>query len=508
MLLSLIFLGIAICNIPLGVWNLAGDASQYIILAKSIISGKGYINIADPGGQFFYMYPPVFPLLLAPILYFIGQNFFLMHILVVLFGCAVLLLAYKLFKQYLDKDTAFWVTAFLGTNWMFIRYASHYILSDVPCMFFIFLALWSAAKYFKQPGWLSREGIILGLGLIFSFFTRYAAIALFASLVFFLLAEKITDRWKKLTFIFLSFIIPFGAWQVISRIFSPEAVGNYSALFTYTDPYNHSAGSAGTGFLSFLITRLSNEAAYYLAAFGFTLNFGIIGRYNLLIVPLSLFMLFFVFWGFMAHYRKYPLCAFNYFFLVYLVMILFWFINDVNESFRYLLPILPFIIFYFLISIKSFADWLALRFFPDRASHKFLSSGGAVLIVMFFVVNISSLLSPLAVGAKVIPGSSADNFISVNNFITRKLNNSGVVVSRRPSFTYLITDHKSFVYPYTSDSEEIWKKFKSNKARYVILDELSLETQRYLLPCLVKHRDQLKLLYSAGGTVVCEIKYL
>ncbi len=160
-ILSLIFWSIVILNIPHRFLDLGGDSAQYIILAESIAQGKGYKAINYPGEPFFYHYPPVFPLLLSPIVYFFGRNFYLMHILIALLGFLSLLFLYKLFKIYIDKRIAFFTVFLLSTNYIFIIYSGNFILSEIPYVFFSCLALLFAVRYLVKDSWINRVGWIL-----------------------------------------------------------------------------------------------------------------------------------------------------------------------------------------------------------------------------------------------------------------------------------------------------------------------------------------------------------
>ena len=84
--LTLFFGIIAVKSIPKEFYDLGGDSAQYIILGESLSQGKGLRMVNYPGEPFSFYYPPVFSLLLSPIIYFFGRNFYLMHLLVALLG--------------------------------------------------------------------------------------------------------------------------------------------------------------------------------------------------------------------------------------------------------------------------------------------------------------------------------------------------------------------------------------------------------------------------------------
>ena len=146
-LLSALFWVIVIRNVPHQFLDLGGDSAQYIILAQSISRGTGYRAVNYPDSPFCYHYPPVFPLLLSPIVYLFGSNFYLMHLLVALLGFLSLLFLYKLFRKYADKKSSFLTFSLLSTIYIFLFYSCIFILSYFPYFFFSVLSLFLASRY-------------------------------------------------------------------------------------------------------------------------------------------------------------------------------------------------------------------------------------------------------------------------------------------------------------------------------------------------------------------------
>ena len=127
-----------------------GDNAQYIFLAQSISEGKGYRSINMPGEPVNGQYPPVYPLLLAPIIYLFGKTFFLMHLEIIVFS----LLSLFILKLILDnifqtsRILIILILFFWGTSSYFILFQLR-ILSEIPYLFFSFCAIYYSARYFS-----------------------------------------------------------------------------------------------------------------------------------------------------------------------------------------------------------------------------------------------------------------------------------------------------------------------------------------------------------------------
>ena len=79
--------------------GLGGDNAQYIFLAESLFTGKGYRTINVPHEPIQNQYPPCYPLLLLPIIAFAGRNFLLMHIQIIILSILALIMLYLIAKN-------------------------------------------------------------------------------------------------------------------------------------------------------------------------------------------------------------------------------------------------------------------------------------------------------------------------------------------------------------------------------------------------------------------------
>ena len=64
------------------------DAATYILLAKAMAAGGGYVDVSIPGSPAHTQYPPLFPLMLTPVFYLFGFSFAWMRLIEVLSGLA------------------------------------------------------------------------------------------------------------------------------------------------------------------------------------------------------------------------------------------------------------------------------------------------------------------------------------------------------------------------------------------------------------------------------------
>lgn len=495
--LSLIFWFMAFRCIPRIFCDLGGDSAQYIILGESISKGLGLKLVNYPQEPVSFYFAPVLCFLLSPIIHFFGRNFYLMHILVAILGFLSLYFFYRIFKHYSDRLTATICIFLLATNWAFIIYSTEYILSDVPYLFFSGFTLFMATRYAEEGSCFNRSGILVIAGLLLSYFTRYSGIVLFLSIMAFLLLNSKSSRFGKAALVGSIFILVFAAWNLLESMYASR-LASHNQLFFLIDPYAPDKGTILSHPLE-LVTRFAGGINRVFVLLGDITFFYFINKGAQLNDIFCGFIMIFVLLGLWNKFRENKHSIIRYYFLFYLVLIFLWLFNDFIEGVRYLLPILPFIIFYFVVGFFKALDFLAKR------SYRVYFAVFMCIFFIFNIFNLSVLPNSSQLGPENLPVSFG-NFVSLHDWIKSNLHDKGNILSRKPTITYLFTDHKSVVYPFTSNPDKIWEAVSKDNIKYIIADEFSRETYYYLLPFLYKYKDKLKLLYRIGETGLFEIK--
>lgn len=497
--LTLVFWFMSYRCIPAGFYDLGGDSAQYIILAESVSKGLGLKLVNYPGEPLSFYFPPVLCFLLAPVIYLFGRNFYLMHLVVASLGFFSLYFFYRLFKRYSDTLTATVCVFFLATNWAFISFSVQSILSDIPYLFFSGLTLLASGRYIREKTYFNPSAALLLIGLIISYFTRYSGIVLFLAVLTPLFLIRQENRYKKIGLIGGVFLAVFAVWNILELLAARHLI-SHTQCFFLIDPY---APDKGTVFAHpfALVTRFIGGVNRVFALLADASFFYFVKKVPLLNDLLCGFVLVFVIAGFWIKFREDRSCAFHWYFLCYLALLFMWLFRDFSEGIRYLLPVIPFLLFYFLTGFLKALRFLAARLYP------FLL---AVFICIFFAFNILNLAAIPESGRINIDSfpPAFKNFVFLHDWININLSGEEVILSRKPPITFLYTNHKSVGYPFTSDIEKIRQEILRSGVSYIIVDEFSKETRDFLLPFLHRYNDKLKLLCRIGDTGLLRVEHL
>lgn len=488
---AVIFWAVIFKNISSDFFDFGGDSAQYIILAESIVSGKGFTMTNYPGAPFCVGYPPVFSIILSPIIYFFGRNFYLMQILIASLGFISVILVYKLFKKKYGFNTAFIVSSLFIFNWNFIHNCTKHILSDIPYLFFSIVFFCLFIRYEEEKNTNNKKlGLVL-ITLILSFFCRYVGLFLLLAIITVLILKK---QFKKTILITVIFFIVLGLWNAINKFTLNPFTSNSATAFFLINNYDPSQGTLFK-YPMYFIFRFVDGVNYYSEIIGQLIFSYIFFKWIFLKSFFSFTALGLVLLGFWAKFRVNKNCIFHYYFIGYLLFLTLSNSWLANEGARYMLPILPFLFLYFFMGIKKI-----LTFLPKKVFYLIYS----VVFVLVFISNIKMLSEVLEYSLPEY-SSVAKNFVSVHQWIEKNLPEKGVIISRNPVISFFYSGHQSICYPFSFNPDDTWQEILKNRVKYIVVDEFSRETYSYLVPFVYKNRDRFKVLRRVGRTVLLEV---
>jgi len=144
------------------------DFAAYVMHAENLVEGRSYTDtryVANPDAPWLAPangYPPVYPLLLAPIYEFKGFNLRAFKVMTVLCFAAFL----AIFAELIGTETPQWVTLaallIVGLNPLFWEYREN-VLSEFPYLLFTFGALLLIQRVYPA---LKRDEVRLGSALL------------------------------------------------------------------------------------------------------------------------------------------------------------------------------------------------------------------------------------------------------------------------------------------------------------------------------------------------------
>jgi hypothetical protein len=311
------------------------DSALYAQHAKNISSGEPYGKIlftydakrwnAGPKA-----YPPVFPLIIAAVYRWRGLNFTLVKGEVIGFFLLTLIVVFYAFSKDPEFQHPIALVAIIGFNPVFWNFKDA-ILSDVPFLFFAYLALflieWSSFQKEQQNYSPIFCGAVIGLAMYLAYATRAVGLALLPTVIIFSLV-----RSKKIT---TATWIAAGTFLILAAVQS-ISIGDFSS---YMAMANKNDGS--------LIGRIPSYLHYYLGVSSLLWDNGHSKMARLAIfVTLSTLAAMGLYSQLRQRIRVWEIFA-----AMYLPALCIW------EEARYLFPLIPLYVLYILRGV----EWLGAR---------------------------------------------------------------------------------------------------------------------------------------------------
>ncbi len=428
-----------------------GDNVRYLILTESLSRFKGFLDLHLPGTPPHTQYPFGFPLLLVPLFWIFGKNVVILKLVPFFCGIGALWFFIQLMRRLLVKEWLYPALAFIFTP-ILIEY-NHWLFSEMPFLFFSLGSLYFLTRYRERALFF----ILGSLFAVYAYFIRTAGITLILGIAVSLLYRR---DWKKLLLFAVIFLVPFGLWQYRNSRIPQE--WSYFQQLVAKDPYNREAGIIN--FYDF-ITRIRENLSLYL--------FNIVGSAFFPVISMQfvqgliglIFLVCFIA-GFIIRRR---ILDFIDFYIVFaLALLLAW--PRVWSGDRFLLPIMPILLFYLSFSLARLFDQLKLRF------------GLQAVIALFILINLFKIIPSLGAGFSSKYPIDYQRYFEVCKWVRENTPTGSSIVARKPEFVYFFSNRKSFLYTFSYDEDRVLKDILN--ADYVLLDNFmwTATTQKYLLP--------------------------
>jgi hypothetical protein len=91
------------------------------------------------------------------------------------------------------------------------------------------------------------------------------------------------------------------------------------------------------------------------------------------------------------------------------------------------------------------------------------------------------------------------DFLNVAAWAREHTETQAVVINRKPQIFYWVSGRRGDVYPFTADGDSLIRFLERRQARYVVADQLSATTYRYLVPAIQLHKDRFRVVHHHGS---------
>ncbi len=386
---------------------------MYIMHARNLIhnipySQTGYIYNPDTASYGPQAYPPVFPLLLAPLVYFFGVNLLVLKLPgIICFISFLLLLNNKILGEEFPEGYRILLLGLIGFSPIFLR-QSESILSDLPFLLFTSISLtWIndliTTETIAPDKW--KQDILTGFFIYLSYGSRSIGIVLIPVLLLLFLIRKCKSS-RSLAVILLTA----GSLIVIQEL---TIIGTGS----YLDQI--------PGSFSAVITIMLRLLGNY-----FSLFFNIFEMGSFLVHCLIFLILFeFCVLGILVRIKK-GISSYEIFFLLYLTGLLFW---PSYQGYRFLIPVIPIYFLFIVEGIFHFTGSIIHSEIPRKI----------IPLILLCGTGFSYLVSYQEIFPRPVTDMEKPSTQELFTFVRSETGQNDVIVFFKPRVLSLYTDRHS-----------------------------------------------------------------
>ena len=463
-----------------------GDNAGYLILGDALRSGEGYRDLHLPGTPLHARYPPLLPVVLAG-LGWIGGVLVAKIAILVMTTLTVWATAH-FGRRWIGGGPALAAAGLLAVNPTLLEYG-HYVLSEGPFVLLIVIALWLSQR---DDG---RGALLAMVTAVAAFATRTAGMTVLMALP---LAWLLARQYRRAAWTMLVAVGTLAAWAFYQRWAAADQPG-YLAVLLLVDPYSPEVGTVG---FAGLIERAAQNCWAHVSRVLPDILLGPGngsggGRILLGVTTASAAVL-----GWTGAARS-GLGAPEVFTILYAGLIALW--PSVWTDQRFLLPLLPVVL---LLALS------ALWRLPLRPGVRRLRWAVPVVIAIFGIAwavaaipgRVACVASYRADRPCDVPASSS--LYASARWARENTPPEAVIANRKPRLFYWYSRRRGDVYPFSADAATVMKGLDAMGASYVVVDQVSGTTGRYLIPAIRAFPSRFELVYEGGEPVTVVLRLL
>ncbi len=246
-------------------WKPSWDSAIYLSLARSLSDGEGYVYMGHPHAK----YPPGLPVLLVPFDLVFGGAPAVLRLLMVVFAVTSVGLCFALIRNLAGSGLAWAVAGMMAVTPLFLI-ESTYVQSDVPFLCLSLAALWAYTRATRDPGAVSMPWLAGAAALACgAFLFRALGLVLPVSLLAFHAIRTPPEGRRSrrpLLVLGVPILVVAGLWFTYSahaRAALPETMptsSSYAEQFLRVDPGDPGSPRIGP---ADLFARISDNASWY-----------------------------------------------------------------------------------------------------------------------------------------------------------------------------------------------------------------------------------------------------
>ena len=475
-----------------------GDNAEYIIVAKSIAEHGQAKRLDQPSETPNTLANTGLPRMLIPIYKFWGVDILKMKRLIALLALLVIGLLLALYRSWLEReDEALLLALVAASSPYFVSHASM-IMTEIPYLFWSLLALISAHRFLKSERILWIWSLVFYVSGGMAYLTRSVGVSIFLAVICLVIwslpwslvfKDRRQEFWrsktlKKAALLITPSMILFSWWQYeqgLVGISQWQVFFNQDILQLFQNNLFSFFQVGGKILIDETIFRWYRLGSIYQLP-GHTIW--------------SWLLLIFFLIGVVRGLTKRDLLAW-YTVLTLLLILMGSVTPQERVMVRYLIVLVPMIIYYTWKGVKIFCSFLEMKWTGN--SVKISNTLPALTLFVLFLINIMGNQYNVLVKSDIY-NEYYQSFLKAATWCRDYLPDDALIMSIKPRLVYVLSDKKGVMAADERDlyspawAEDKLQAISDKGVSHIIVDAISVATQQGIYPLLENHPDQFEAL--------------
>ena len=492
-------------------WKPEWDSAYYLILAKNLLSGKGFCYAGYPCLKI----PFGFPLLISPVIWLSNSSILALNCFMLFFVALAFFAIHRVFSRLFSPAHAVLITLLSSWSSLALLY-SGYIMIEFPYLAFSYLSILVIIIYSKSNHPSFATGLLAVFLLLGGFFLRTVGIALIAATFFYLLVYRIhiikTTRFVVLCVLLLTPVISWLLYTNSIKIDRSEPVWQLPEFITSKDEmkrYRFDDPTSSISGITDVAKRGVHNGVWYAGVSVSTISGIKVSpkKENLSVYPLYILVLI----GIVAllfpvgFFRNvsHKMTILDFYFMFYIGILLSW---SAREQ-RYLLPVLPILIHYFLSGIALLVS--GFRYINPNLLKR--NPNFVLRCILFF--SVAYLFAQTIHNAEIIQKQRSltyysrhfRDFFAATTWLKQNIPEDTRVVSVLAPIAARYSDRWCISFPRVEDHEQILCYLQQIKSDYLLVNPVYGREERYLLSVISSHPSFFTKVLTSGGAEIYKV---